>query len=231
MTAAQKDYGVSAIVALVLTGISYLVGMWAGWITEINWLEVFAVFTSYSCTYLCVKQRRWNYPIGALSTIAYSLLFWQADLLASVVLNAWLTIQLVYGWIRWRADDDARPVSRMTLKSVPAYILSTGLFYLGAWSLVTLCGGSMAGWDTIILVASILAQFLLDNKKIETWIVWAVVNVTAIYVYSKAGLNLVAFQYVFFLLNTIYGYVQWKNNSRPSEDEVDLIAKVLMENA
>lgn len=60
----------SAIVAVVLTALSYAVGIACSWITGLNWLEVFAVFTLYSCTYLCVKERRINYPIGAVSKIA-----------------------------------------------------------------------------------------------------------------------------------------------------------------
>lgn len=64
--------------------------------------------------------------------------------------------------------------------------------------------------DSAILVLSILAQFLLDNKKLETWAVWAAVNVLAIYVYANAGLTLVALQFVLFLANTVYGFVQWR---------------------
>ena len=66
----------------------------------------------------------------------------------------------------------------------------------------------------MVLAGTLLAQFLLDNKKLENWIVWAVVNVFAIYTYATSGLPLVAFQYVFFLANTAYGYVSWRRSWR-----------------
>ena len=207
---ARRDYIESFGVAVVLTGLSYIVASIFNWIDVIDWLEAFAVFTSYACTYLCVKQRRMNYIIGAASTLAFSALFWKADLVASALLNLYLTPQLVYGWFRWRKDDKTRPVTNVAWKTVPAYLLVTVLFYLGALGVVTLFDGKLAFWDSVILIGTVLAQFLLDNKKLQNWHVWAVVNVVAIYVYSTSDLPLTAFQYVFFLLNTLYGYYSWR---------------------
>ena len=210
----------SIVLGIVLSGLSYFVGIVFGWLTfkQLNWLEVFAVFTAYSCTYLCVKERRINYPIGAISSAAYAYLFLKSGLLASAVLNAYLVPTLVYGYIRWRKDINTRPVTHIKLKWLPVYILITGLGYAGASLLSKQFGGAMAWTDSIILAGTILAQFLLDNKKLENWIVWAVVNVFAIYTYAKIGLPLVAFQYVFFLANTIYGYIIW--NRSKNHDQV-----------
>ena len=213
----RRDLLESLVIGIVLTGISYIVGLLAGWVTQLNWLEVFAVFTSYACTYLCVKERRANYPIGAISTAAYSILFLQSGLLSSAILNAYLTPTLLYGWFRWRKDANTRPVTHVSLKMVPVYLLVSGLGYAGAAMISQALGGAMAWTDAMILAATILAQFLLDNKKLENWAVWAVVNVFAIYTYSVAGLPLVAFQYVFFLLNTIYGFVIWRRSKRESD--------------
>lgn len=188
-----------------------------GWIGSIDPLEAFAVFTSYLSTYLCVVERRFNYVAGAVSTAAYSLLFYKAGLLASTALNIYLTPMLIYGWIRWKRDADTRPVTRVSWKMVPVYLAVSALFYLGAIFLVTALGGTLAITDSMILAATVLAQFLLDNKKIENWIVWAVVNVFAIYTYAHAGLALVSFQYVFFLLNTVFGFVVWMHSKKAAD--------------
>lgn len=66
----NRDVLDSLWIAAVLTAASYLVGLGLGWTARVDPLEAFAVLTSYSCTYLCVRQRRFNYPIGALSTAA-----------------------------------------------------------------------------------------------------------------------------------------------------------------
>ena len=209
-----NDIIVAFALGVVLTLLSYVVGVAAGWITAINPLETFAVFTSYACTYLCVKQRRLNYPIGALSTAAYCLLFIQYGLVASAILNAYLVIALIYGWFRWRADEVTRPVEHIKLSWIPLYIVGTAAFYVGAYLLIILFKGTFGFWDAAILALTILAQFLLDNKKIETWYVWAVLNVIAIGVYFTAGLPLASFQYVFFLLNAFWGLYEWHKSMK-----------------
>ena len=50
------------------------------------------------------------------------------------------------------------------------------------------------------------------EKKIENWIVWAVVNVVSIWFYFQGELYLVALQYVFFLFNTAFGFARWRNS-------------------
>ena len=205
----RRDLWESIGIGIILTALSYIIGIAAKWVPALNWLEVFAVFTSYASTYLCVKERRINYPIGAVSTAAYAVLFLQSGLFSSAVLNAYRTPTLVYGWFRWRKDADTRPVTHVELRWVPAYLIVAGFGYAGAALISQRLGGAMAWTDAMVLTATILAQFLLDNKKLETWIVWALVNVFAIYTYSTTGLPLVAFQYVFFLLNTVYGFIVW----------------------
>lgn len=213
-------YVQAALIAIVLTSLSFGVGIGFGWITTINWLEVFAVLTSYACTYLCVKERRWNYPIGAVSTASLAILYFQSNLIASAFLNLWLVFQLLYGWFRWRADAITRPVTRVQAKWIPVYILASLAFFGVAYLIVTALGGAMAPLDVGILLLTILAQFLLDNKKIETWFVWGGVNILAIYVYFSAGLFLVGFQYIFFLANTIYGAYCWKKSMNGVSDTV-----------
>lgn len=209
-----------SVIGILLTALSYIVGINMDWISGVNLLEVFAVFTSYVCTFLCVMERRANYPIGAISNAAYALLFFQFGLYASAITTAYLTFALAYGWFRWKSDTDTRPVSRVGMKWIPAYVAATGAFYGIALWLVTLAGGTLATTDTVILIGTVLAQFLLDNKKIENWIVWMVVNVFAIYTYSTAGLALAAFQYIFFLANTFYGFYMWRKSARASNVEV-----------
>jgi nicotinamide mononucleotide transporter len=196
-------------IATALTGGSYLLAWALGWVTSVSVLEGFAVFTSYACTWLCVRQRRFNYPIGAMSTAAYCVLFWQQGLVASAALNAYLTPSLLYGWIRWRADVETRPVTHVDLRWLPVYLGITAVAYLGAVALAAALGGSFAAADSVILVGSILAQFLLDNKKVETWIVWLVVNVVAIWLYGTSGLAIAGLQYVLFLVTAVLGFRQW----------------------
>jgi nicotinamide mononucleotide transporter len=208
----NRDVLVSVLVALALTGGSYILALALGWATSVNGLEAFAVLTSYACTYLCVRQRRFNYVLGVVSTAAYSVLFWQSGLLASMALNLYLIPTLVYGWFRWGEDARTRPVTRVEPKWAIGYAVLTLVAFGGALALTTALGGAFAVTDSVILVGSILAQFLLDNKKIETWAVWIVVDVIAVWQYFTAGLPVAGVQYVLFLANAVWAFGLWRTS-------------------
>ena len=201
----RNHYVEAAVLAVVLTGLPYLFGL----IPEVNWLEIFAVATSYACTWLCVVERRVNFVLGAMSTAAYTFLFVYSGLFASAFLNAYLFPTLIYGWFVW---GRVKHVSRVSLRVLPWYLLAAGGAYGIAVLVVSLMGGQMVWADSVILVGSILAQFLLVNKIITTWFVWALVNVFAMYVYFSSGLYLVGVQYMLFFVNTFIGYFHWKRN-------------------
>jgi len=222
---AMVNIAQSIVIGLALTVLSYGLGLAAGWITTLSLLEAFAVFTSYSCTFLCVLERRVNYPIGAVSTAAYCILFLQAHLLASMAINAFLVVYLIYGWLRWRSDDDTRPVVRMTLPAWASHIVVAAVGYLIIVGLATVFGGTLAWTDSVIFAGTILAQFMMDNKKLENWVIWALVNVFAIYTYATAGLVLVAFQYIFFLANTAYGYYMWRRGMAIETQPAQLVVE------
>lgn len=210
----KRNYIEGILIATFLTGISYWIGLDAHWIKGLNWLEIFAVWTQYASTWWCVVERRINYPVGSISSAAFLVLFWQQGLIASAVLNVYLVPALAYGWFRWNRDVDTRPVTHVRLKMVPVYALISGAGYMGAVLLNHALHGTMAWSDGVILAGSILGQFLLDNKKLENWIIWAVIDIIAIWEYFTTGLPLVGFQYTLFLVNTVYGYYIWQKSRR-----------------
>lgn len=204
----------SVVLAVALTALSYAVGIYAGWITELNWLEVFAVATSYSCTWLCTRQSRWNYPIGVITTAAYSLLFYQWGMVALAIFNLYLVFSLIYGWFRWGSDDNTRPVTRIPAKWYAGYgavgLGILALFLSANWLFNPTGISELNPIDVGLAVASGVAQLMLDNKKLETWTVWASINIVSIPFFLTSGLTLVAFQYIFFLVNTVIGHKQWR---------------------
>ena len=208
---------VSVLLATVLTALSYAVGLSAGWITSLSYLEVFSVWTSYACTYLCVKQSRHNYFFGLISVFALMLLFYNGGNYGSAALNLYLIPTVIYGWFRWGKDTNTRPVTS-AFKDGPlwiaGYIGITGATYLAVFGILTYFGGTLPYADSAVLVLSILAQFLMDNKKIESWIVWIIVNIISIPLYIASGYPLVAFQFVFFLGNAFWGFYAWYTTTK-----------------
>lgn len=175
-------------------------------------LEIIATVLTVACVLLAVKRNIWTYPIGIVGTVLFFFVFWNAQLYSSAYLQVFFTFVQFYGWWFWLYGDKG---SKPRITTTPLYVLGAAVFVtvLGAFSLstvMTAVGAQMALLDSGIFVLSVIAQFMLDRKKIETWIMWAIVNVISIYVYREQGLIVTALLYLGLLFNTAWGYYEWR---------------------
>lgn len=181
---------------------------------EINWIETAAVFFSFACTWLCTRQVRFNYVLGIFSTVLLSITFYQAGLFGSMALNLYLIPTVIIGWFMWGKDKNPKPVEHVKKNTIMLYVLFTIITWVGALLVIKAFGGNLAMLDGWLLVGTVLAQFLLDRKKIETWIIWVAVNVVSVYVYFESGLYLLAAQFVLFLANSVFAWFQWRKSMK-----------------
>jgi nicotinamide mononucleotide transporter len=220
----RNDYFLAALVGVFATGLSYVLGISVGWLSaEVNWFEVGAVALNYTSFYLSVKRRRALYLVGFAASALFIVTYFQANLLASAGLSAYLTIALFVGYWMWGKDSKPKlRVEHVKLRWVPAYLAVTLVAYLGAVGIVTLLGGSFAFWDGAILVFTLLAQFLLDRKKLENWWVWIIgVNLAGTILYFTSGLYFAAIQQLVFGIASVWGWYDWyRSYKRDQSKEV-----------
>lgn len=206
-----KKFNFSLFVSAILTILSYLIIGFPAELTIIGAIELLAVFTSYSSVILCVLQSRINYPIGVATTALYSLLFMLNGQIPLAIFNLYLVVSLIYGYFRWGPDGKTIPVSMVERPMWIGYLGFAGIIWFGLQAVIHF-GVPIPTPEIWLIVLQAVAQLLLDNKKIETWAVWAIVNIASIPYYFSIGLPLVAIQYIFFLLNTIYGFYMWRKS-------------------
>lgn len=207
-----KRYITEAFV--LATGITGLLVLATVFITKtpLNWIEIASVFFSFACTWLCTRQVRFSYVLAVISTALLAVTFWQAELFGSMALNLYLIPTVIYGFFIWGKDTNPKPVENVKPKSALFYVFFTALTWAGAYTVITAFGGQMVALDGWLLVGTVLAQYLLDRKKLQNWTVWILVDVVSVYVYFQAGLYLLAAQFVLFTANAVYGHIQWKKS-------------------
>jgi nicotinamide mononucleotide transporter len=64
--------------------------------------------------------------------------------------------------------------------------------------------------DAFTTAASLVAQWLLTRKKLDTWTFWIAVDVVAVGVYLRKELYVTAFLYGVFLAMAITGLIAWR---------------------
>ena len=70
--------------------------------------------------------------------------------------------------------------------------------------------------DATATSLSFIAQYLIARKKIENWILWAVVNVLYIGIYTYKELYLYAVLFIIYLVLSLIGYKTWKKTMAKS---------------
>jgi len=201
--------------ASLLTAICFGVGSYVGWFEQgINWLEAFAIWTSMVCTILCNYQSRWNYPFGIVSQVAIFIVLWSIEFYALALFNLYLVFSLAYGFWFWKSDADPTPVTRVAgIKNWIGYAgfgsLVLAIYFGAVYSMEPANFPNISKVDAFIAALSGIAQFLLDRKKIETWMVWFVVNVISIPWLYMTEQYFFSFMYMFFLANVFVGYRAW----------------------
>lgn len=193
------------IAGICITALSYLIVCFFGVPITFNWIEFVAVATSYTCTILFLLQKRISYLYGVISTGFLCALFISQNLMSLAIFNGALVLSLVYGYFRWGPDGKPIQVSKTSNKSWANYILYFVTIFLTFYGLI---GGMLV--DNFLASASAMAQLMLDNKKIENWFIWIIVNIISIVLFWQQGMYLLMIQFIFFLINAIFALYFWK---------------------
>jgi nicotinamide mononucleotide transporter len=72
----------------------------------------------------------------------------------------------------------------------------------------------VAVWDGLVTALSLLGQYLLGRKKIETWWVWMLVNVLTVGLMVEKSLWLTAVLYGIFAVLSYIGLQAWRRHEQ-----------------
>ena len=176
-------------------------------------LEIAATVFTLICVILSVKRSLWQFPFGVAGTALFFFVVWDQQLYANATLQIFFLAVQFYGWWYWmRGDKGARPPIRSTDPGLVVALCAGALVLAmaAAFALEALTDASMPLPDAAVFGLSIVAQFLLDRKRVENWPVWVVVNVLSVWLYASQGLWLFTGLYVFFFFNAFWGWWEWR---------------------
>ncbi len=185
---------------------------------NISWqfiIEVVATISGIICVYLQTKEKVAAWPFGIISVSLLAILFFETNLLSDFFLHFVLLVLNIYGWYNWVAKKDQQekkaPVLHFNTREWILLILMMLIITpLWGFGMGKFFHADLAYLDAFTTVGSLAAQYLLAKKYLENWIVWIVVDVVAIGIYSYKGLYFVTFLFFVYLLLCIYGYLQWR---------------------
>jgi nicotinamide mononucleotide transporter len=151
--------------------------------------------------------------VGIIGTILYFFVFWDIKLYFSAWLQVFFTVVQFYGWWFWNYGDkgmEPKIVKMDWVKFWGVSLIGTAIFSsITSYIALRTSDAAMPFMDSMIFGLSVVAQWFLDRKRLQTWIAWLLVNIISILVYYNQGLMLTTGVYVILLLNTAWGYYEW----------------------
>ncbi|TGM32099.1 nicotinamide riboside transporter PnuC [Leptospira biflexa] len=183
-------------------------------------LEFLGTTSGLICVYLASRNHILTWPIGIFNSICFFFLFFQIQLYSDMLLQIYFFGSSIYGWIIWRKHTGA--FTKIVSLGKEKNLILVGLIVFGTFGLgsftkqlpiwfpeVFLKPADYLYWDAFTTVASIIANFLLAQRKLESWFLWVLVDVVCIVLYSLKQIPFVTIEYGVFLLIAFYGCWHW----------------------
>lgn len=206
--------------AIVLTALTIATTLLAGVMVTrglASWLEGVSFVTGAICVWLTVKENVWNFPIGLLNVATFVVVFWRAELYGDAGLQVVYFVLGLIGWYLWLFGGERRTALKVERAAATELVVVSLACFASAfalWWVLYHHTGGVAIWDAITTAISLGAQWLLNRKKLESWIAWIVVDVIYVPLYLYKGLYLTAILYAVFLCMAVMGFMHWRRTYR-----------------
>ena len=178
--------------------------------------EMVAVLLSVTYLLLAIKQSLWCWVAAFVSTLIYTVLFFDASLLMDSALNLFYLVMAIYGWYSWKYGNGINKDEELEITS---YGLLKNLKIIGTLIIVSLIlGYIMANYtradfaylDTFTTVFAVFTTYTLTKKVLENWLYWIVIDSVSIYIYINKGFYLTAVLFAFYTVLAFIAYNNWK---------------------
>jgi len=215
----------------------------------LSWLEAVVTLTGLLCIWFASKEKIINYLFGLITVTLASAIFFQIQLYASLLLQIFFFVANLYGWYAWSRQNEAHEIA-LKIRWLPRRKAITLAFVcVVAIALLTLFidpvfarltriavdimqGMGMAVsmpqlepdafplWDSTMVVLSIAAMVLMTRKYVENWLLWVVIDIISIVLFTVQGVYALALEYLLLTAIAVMGSMAWmasakQNGSKP----------------
>ena len=177
-------------------------------------IEILATAFGFISVYLTVKENVWLWLTGIVSVFFYIFVFYDAKLYSDMSLQIFYVFIQIYGWYFWIYGGKKKnelPISRLSKNGIIIWSIAAiaGTAILG-YGMKTYTNASLPYIDAFQTVLSVIAQWYLTKKIIDTWVLWITVDVVSLGLYLYKGLYLTTGLYAAFLILAIMGLIEWR---------------------
>lgn len=193
---------------------------------NMSYLEFWATIFGLWCVWLTAKNKILCWVIGIVNVVGFFILFYQVQLYSDMLLQVYFLIASLYGWWKWTHPDEDNMTEDSQLKVttysnqsrligggiVLGVIVVWGYFMKDIHNILPKIFPFLAVfpiWDSGTTVMSVVAQWIMAKKKLESWVLWIIVDVICVIMYYQRGIIFMSLEYFIFLIIAISGLIKW----------------------
>jgi nicotinamide mononucleotide transporter len=173
--------------------------------------EVLGFASGLWCVWLTARKSILNFPVGIANSALLLFLFAQGRLFADASLQIAFIALGARGWWLWanRTSHVHTPIVVGSNKTMMLSIAASVLLSICIATILWFVRGSIPVFDGLITGLSLVAQWLLNRRVVQTWYWWIAVDLISIPVYIYKDLFLIALLYAVFLAICVNGLKSW----------------------
>ncbi len=183
------------------------------WVDPVSPLEIAGAILGLANIVLLIRRSVWNFPAAMAMVTCIGIVLFEAKLYAESGLQVFFFVVNAWGWWLWtraRRADDGVAVGWLRWPARIAGGAATALVSVAlGLSLSRYTDAALPMADSAVAGMSIAAQLLLSFRRIESWVLWIVVDTVSIALYAIRDLHLLAGLYVAFLVLSVIGLREW----------------------
>ncbi len=198
---------------------------------QLGLLEILATITGLLNVYLLIKNKISNWFWGAVSSLLFGIVFWQAKLFSNMGLQLLYFVPMqFYGWYLWTRGtpekNDDLPITILKDMERGCWIAVTFGLSLGwGWFMAHYTQAAIPYADAFNTGASIVAQYLQAKRKFENWWYWIAIDVlSTFYLYPSQKLYLTTGLYALFTVMAFMGAKEWEKLMRDQRGQRESLA-------
>ncbi|MBI1770136.1 MAG: nicotinamide mononucleotide transporter [Bacteroidetes bacterium] len=196
-----------------------------------SYLEFVGTVAGAIAVWLSARANIWSWPIGLINVTLFFFLFYQVQLYPDMFLQVFFFVTNLIGWWRWKnpsqSEEDKKHELRVSFVSrrglsifMMVGVVGTFVFGMLAKNLHEFFPmlfhkpSAFPYADSFVTVMSIVATYLMVQKKVECWAVWILVDAIACYLYFAKEIKFVGIEYLIFCFIAGFGLWNWTEEAR-----------------
>lgn len=204
---------------------------------DLSYIEAIGTIFGLLCVWYASQEKRINFYFGLINVTLFAIIFYQIQLYANLLLQIFFWLMNIYGLYEWgksNSNDELLVIRWLKLPQLFFTILVSVLaisilaMYINPFfNMLTLIAVKLMQaivptitmpalqpdpyplMDAAVTVLSIVAMVQMTRKLVENWILWVLIDLISIILYSKQGVYFMALEYVLLTIIALNGSIAW----------------------